>query len=156
MLSSVLLCACVTVAGATASVSDAFVVPLPTDSLAAWVAKNPTTIARAAGSQVVWRRGNQFAISRQTQRGIVTATMRDDIRKIPGGYQYACRLVPGSSEKLLAYELDCTLTAVNATTSRLTIRVTSSVAFMVPDRALERQMRQGLERVRELFTGIGR
>lgn len=154
MLSLVLLCA-LPLSGASASVSDTIVVPLPTDSLAAWVARNSTTIARATGSQVVWRRGNEFAVSRPTSRGTVTAVLKDDIRKIPGGYQYACRLVPGSSDKLLAYELDCTLTRIDAGRSRLDIRVRSTVAFMVPDRALERQMRQSLERVEELFEGLG-
>lgn len=147
LLSTVLL-------GASAQVSDAFVVPVPVDSLAAWVSRNPSVIARAAGSQVTWRRGSQFGVSRATSRGYVTATMQDDIRRIPGGYQYACRLVPGTSDKLLAYELDCSLTAVGSTQSRLTIRVRSTVAFMVPDRALERQMRSSLEKVKDLFEGL--
>jgi hypothetical protein len=148
LLSAVLL-------GASAQVSDSFVVPVSVDSLAAWVSRNPSVIARAAGSQVTWRREKQFGVSRATSRGFVTATMQDDIRRIPDGYQYACRLVPGSSKTLLAYELDCTLMAVDSMRSRMTIRVQSRVVFMVSDRAIERQMRESLEKVRALFEGLG-
>jgi len=156
MLSLVLLCTSAMTTGASATVSDAFVVPLPVNSLAAWVARNPSAIAHAAGSQVVWRRGNEFQVSRKTPRGTVEATMRDDIRKIQGGYQYACRLVPGSSDELEAYSLDCTLTAAGPGKSLLSIRVRSTLtdSMRVRDWQLERSMRQSLERVRTLFEGL--
>ena len=147
-----LVCFCLV--GASAQVSDSFLVPIPVDSLAAWVARNPSTIARAAGSQVLWRRGNQFAVSRRTPRGEVRAVMQDEIQRVQGGYRYTCNLVHGSSSEVESYRLDCTLTQARIGQSLLSIRVQSSVSLRVRDFQLERQMRQSVEKVRQLFESL--
>lgn len=145
------LFAAVALCGVTGTVSDSFTVPVPVDSLAQWVAKNPSVIASAAGSQVHWRQGNQFSVSRRTPRGTVHATMQDEIRRIPGGYQYSCTVVPGSSDTLEAYQLSCQLVAADSGHSRLSIHVQSTVSMRVQQWQLERSMRQSLERVRMMF-----
>jgi hypothetical protein len=141
-------------AGVTGTVDAQFTVSVPVDRLAEWVASHANTIAERAGSRVEWRNGNEFHVVRSTPRGPVEATLKDDIRRIPGGYQYACRLVPGSSDELEAYALDCTLVALDARRSRLTIKVQSTVSMRVRDWQLERSMRQSLEKVRALFEGL--
>ena len=147
-----LLIACVlSLPGVTGTVSDSFTVPLPVDSLAKWVASNPSVIASAAGSQVVWRQGNQFHVRRSTPRGAVEATMQDKIERIPGGYKYSCSLAPGPPGVLQAYQLDCQLVDAGSGRSRLSIHVQSTVNMRVQPWQLERSMRQSLAKVRELF-----
>lgn len=149
----VLLSACL--AGASASVQDSFVVPVPLDRLGAWVSRHSGVIARAAGSQVIWRNGCLFRVRKQTPRGIVEATMQDDIHRTANGYEYECRLVPGSSDSLREYRLNCRLTALDSTRTQLTIRVHAEVALRVRDAQLERSMRSSLQAVRETFISLG-
>lgn len=144
----------VCLAGASASVEDSFVVSVPLDRLGVWISRHSETIARAAGSQVIWRNGRQFRIRKQTPRGTVEATVQDDIHRIPNGYRYECRLVPGSSDSLREYRLDCRLTALDSTHTQLTIRVYADAALRVRDAQLERSMSSSLQAVRETLISL--
>ncbi len=140
--------------GASATVSDTFVVPVSPDALAAWVVRNSATITRAAGSQIISVHGNQFTVTRRTPRGTVEATMQATARRRQdGGLDYQCRLVPGSSDELTEYRLDCSLIPAGGRT-RLSVRVFSEVTLRVRDFQLERSMRDSLGKVRALFESL--
>lgn len=140
--------------GASAQVQDSFVVNVPVSDLAVWLSGNSDRIATAAGSHVTRISAREIAIQKSTPRGYVRARLSETLDAIPGGYAYRARLIPGTSDTLTFYVMECTLLPEGAGASRVSITVTSAVTMRVRDAQMRSAMRDNMRSVRAFLQSL--
>lgn len=153
LLSAVMLCA-----QPSGKVDDQFFVNVPPKPLIDWVASNTEKITEAAGSKILQRTGTRFWVYRHTPRGAIQAMLEESVSQTTCGYEYGCKLVPGTSSAMTAYSLKCTLVAARLPDGRsgslITISVSSTLNLRVRDFQIDAQMRKSIQQVRTLLQSL--